>query len=61
MDSKRATEIVVGMAMARNPESPDGEALRMILREVKESRRFSTEAEKIINKILSELDEVLVE
>jgi hypothetical protein len=59
MDLKKATEIVVGMAQERSPDSPEGEALRMVLKELKEHRLFSNKAENIVESILKSLDEVV--
>jgi hypothetical protein len=57
MDLKKATEIVVGMAQERSPDSPEGEALRMVLKELKEHRLFSNKAENIVESMLKSLDE----
>ena len=40
MDMKEATKIVVGMAQSRPEDSDEGQALRMILRDLREERQF---------------------
>ena len=56
---KEATTIVVAMAQARDEASLEGEALRMILRELREQRIVAHEIELMLAPAINELDKAV--
>jgi len=56
MDMKQATAVVVEMAQNRPAESVEGEALRMILRDLKAQRLLGIETEQTIARANELLD-----
>ena len=59
VNQREATNIVVAMAQARDETTPEGEALRMILRELREQRIVAHEIELILAPAINELDQAV--
>ena len=55
MDQKEATRIVVEMAMKTPEKTPEGLALRLIMRELKDRRQGDAE----MNNWMAQMDEML--
>lgn len=60
MDMKQATAVVVEMAQARPAETIEGEALRMILRDLKEQRLLNLETERAAGRMAELMDKEAV-
>lgn len=57
MTQQDATKVVVAMAQARAEDTEEGEALRLILRELKDSRVVGIQGDQAIINMQRELDE----
>ena len=58
MTSQEATQIVVNMARARDEGSPEGEALRIMLRELRERRGEAIDLAKAVDRMNGQLEGV---
>lgn len=61
MDQKTATDIVVKMALARDEKTPEGQALRIVLRELRDRRGAAIELEKAVDRANAVLEGVVDE
>lgn len=61
MTERQASDIVVKMALARDEKSPEGMALRIMLRELKARRGEAIELERIVGSANQALEGVVDE
>lgn len=61
MDQKTATNIVVKMALERDESTPEGQALRIVLRELRDRRGAAIELERAVDRANAVLEGVVDE